>query len=93
MEYHIILGFSVIGLVALVGLPFGGLAQDLLWGIGDYGVSFCKLNSESEGLYDRCLEVNSSYLSLKPIFFIVGGIAGLIGGYKLSENFGLLDYN
>jgi hypothetical protein len=39
------------------------------------------------------LEVNSSYLTLKPIFFIVGGIAGLIGGYKLSENFGLLDKN
>jgi len=93
MEYHIILGFSVIGFMALVGLPFGGLAQDLLWRTGDYGVSFCKLNSESEGLYEKCLEVNSSYLSLKPIFFIVGGIAGLISGYKISENFGLLDYN
>jgi len=93
VEYHIILGFSVIGFLALVGLPFGGLAQDLLWRIGDYGVSFCKLNSESAERYDRCLEVNSSYLTLKPIFFIVGGIAGLIGGYKLSENFGLLDKN
>ena len=91
MEYHIILGFFVIALTALVGLPFGGLAQDLLWKIGDYGVSFCKLNTESEVRYDKCLEINSSYLSLKPIFFIVGGIAGLIGGYKISENFGLLD--
>ncbi len=91
MEYHIILGFFVIALTALVGLPFGGLAQDLLWKIGDYGVSFCKLNTESEVRYDKCLEINSSYLSLKPIFFIVGGIAGFIGGYKISENFGLLD--
>ncbi len=93
MEYNIILGFFVIAFMALVGLPFGGLAQDLLWRIGDYGVSSCKLNTESEELYDRCLEVNSSYLSLKPIFFIVGGIAGLISGYKISENLGLLDYN
>jgi len=91
VEYHIILGFSVIAFMALVGLPFGGLAQDLLWKIGDYGVSFCKLNTESEVRYDKCLEINSSYLSLKPIFFIVGGIAGFIGGYKISENFGLLD--
>ncbi len=91
MRYKIILGFCVIVFIALVGLPIGVLAQDLLWQIGDYGVSFCKLNTESEGSYDRCLEVNSSYLSLKPIFFIVGGIAGLISGYKISENLGLLD--
>ncbi len=91
MRYKIILGFFVIVFIALVGLPIGVFAQDLLWQIGDYGVSFCKLNTESEGSYDRCLEVNSSYLSLKPIFFIVGGIAGLISGYKISENLGLLD--
>ena len=91
MRYKIILGFFVIVFIALVGLPIGVFAQDLLWQVGDYGVSFCKLNTESEGSYDRCLEVNSSYLSLKPIFFIVGGIAGLIGGYKISENLGLLD--
>jgi len=91
VRYKIILGFSVIGFITLVGLPIGVLAQDLLWQIGDYGVSFCKLNTESEGTYDRCLEINSSYLSLKPIFFIVGGIAGLISGYKISENLGLLD--
>ncbi len=91
MRYKIILGFFVIVFIALVGLPIGVFAQDLLWQIGDYGVSFCKLNTESEGSYDRCLEVNSSYLSLKPIFFIVGGIAGLVSGYKISENLGLLD--
>jgi len=91
MRYKIILGFFVIVFIALVGLPIGVFAQDLLWQIGDYGVSFCKLNTESDGSYDRCLEVNSSYHSLKPIFFIVGGIAGFIGGYKISENLGLLD--
>ncbi len=92
-----ILGLFVITVVMVVGFPFGGFVEDLLWMIGDrtideLGGPLC--NTMNDGSWkDQCYKIHSFYYMLKPAFLVGGVISGFFAGYGLAKKLNLADWD
>jgi hypothetical protein len=88
-EIKTILGIIVVVVIGVVGFPLGGLAEDLMWMIGDTVVPRCDL-IEGENWKEQCFDINSYYYVLKPIFQITGMAGGFFTGYRVAQKLDLI---